>query len=263
MIGVCRLKVRIHPLTAVLFTICFFMGRGRLLVFTYVIMTLHEAAHLVSALCIGLKAESITLAPFGVQLKLKNKIVNSLAEEIILYSSGPLMNGIMAAMGLIIKNDEIYKLNMSLFIVNLIPVYPLDGGMIIKRVLSYRVGSEYAETIIKTISVLVIITIAAFTAATWYFGEFNMSLIIMTLFLIGNILTSSEKYDGIFINGISCKRKKSNRVKMVIVDENNSMVKAARSISPSFTTVAAVTDNDGCIKELVSEKEMIERITHD
>ncbi len=47
---------------------------------------------MIAAMAIGLKVSDMTLYPFGVNLKLKNKMVYSLADEIILYLSGPLFN---------------------------------------------------------------------------------------------------------------------------------------------------------------------------
>ena len=42
---------------------------------TYVVMILHELAHCLAAVCIGLKISHIDFYPFGVNLKLKNKLV--------------------------------------------------------------------------------------------------------------------------------------------------------------------------------------------
>ena len=50
---------------------------------TYAVMILHELAHCLAAVCIGLKISHIDFYPFGVNLKLKNKFVYSLADEII------------------------------------------------------------------------------------------------------------------------------------------------------------------------------------
>ena len=46
---------------------------------------------------------------------------------------------------------------------------------------------------------------------------------------------------------------------MVIVDDRNSLIKAAKTVSPSCTTIAAVMDGDGRVKELLGEREIIER----
>ena len=47
---------------------------------TYAVMILHELAHCLAAVCTD-KISHIDFYPFGVNLKLKNKFVYSLADE--------------------------------------------------------------------------------------------------------------------------------------------------------------------------------------
>lgn len=254
------MKIRIHPLTALLITICFLMGQIKLLLAAYIVMTLHEAAHLAAAVCIGLKPESITFAPFGVQLRLKSRMICSAADEVILYAAGPLVNGALALAALIFGYEQLYRLNISLFIMNLLPVIPLDGGMILRRLLMCRIGSEAAQNTMRAVTALFVLAFAAASAALWYTGGAGVTAAIMTLFLIGNMLTSGEKYSTEFIFAVSGAAKRTNRVKIVLVDEKHSYAKAARSITPSCTTLAAIAEN-GELKELVSETQILERVS--
>ena len=64
----------IHFLTPCLFAICYITGKLETLFISYIIMLLHELAHLLGAVVIGLKPARIVLYPFGVNLKLKNSI---------------------------------------------------------------------------------------------------------------------------------------------------------------------------------------------
>lgn len=253
------MRIRINPLSAVLFVISLFTGGAGMLILTYAVMTVHELAHLAAALVIGLKPESIEFAPFGVHLRLKNKIVRSISDEIILYAAGPLVNGAAAFAALHMGWERGYTINMALFIMNLMPVLPLDGGIILKRLLSYRVGAYAARRILTVTSVLLAFSFAGAAAAGIYLGRLNLSMLAMALFLLGNVLTSREKYDVDFIIAASGVKKNTNRVRMVVVDGNNSLLKAAKTVSPSCTTIAAVTDADGSIAELLSEREIIER----
>lgn len=254
------MKVRIHLLTAVLIIICFLMGQAKLMIAAYAVMTLHELAHFAAAMCIGLKPESITFAPFGVQLRLKSRIICSAADEVILYAAGPLINGALALLSLFLEFEQLYRLNISLFIMNLLPVMPLDGGMIIRRLIMSRTGVKSAQNAMRAITVFFALSFAAVSAAVWYAGGASLTMAVMSLFLIGNMLTSGEKYSPDFICAVSGAAKRTNKVKFVLVDENNNYVKAARSITPSCTTFAAVTEN-GELKELVSETDILNRIS--
>ncbi len=252
------MKIRISPLTVVMVVILF--NQLDLLLVTYIIMTIHELAHLFAAVCVGLKPESITFAPFGVHLVLKNKIVRSFADEIIVYAAGPLVNGLFAVISMKMGWVDLYKINTALFVMNMLPVLPLDGGVILKRVLSYKIGKSSAEKIMRITSGMlssVFLTLAIMGACK---GYINPSLFIMSVFLAGNLITGRELYSADFINGISDMKKKSNKVRVVIVDENNSIAKAVGNISTAYTTIAAITDNEGRITELLTDKAIIGKI---
>ena len=56
-------------------------GNLKVYLVAYSVMALHETAHLLAALAIGLKPESITFSPFGLHLSLRCKIINSVCDE--------------------------------------------------------------------------------------------------------------------------------------------------------------------------------------
>ena len=65
-------------------------------------MTIHEVAHLIAALSIGLMPEKLKFQPYGVNLTLKNKIIYSFSDEVILYLSGPFTNIFLSLICLLI-----------------------------------------------------------------------------------------------------------------------------------------------------------------
>lgn len=73
--------LRVNVLTITLFVFCIIFNKVDMLCVTYAVMILHELAHCLAAVCIGLKISHIDFYPFGVNLKLKNKLVYSLADE--------------------------------------------------------------------------------------------------------------------------------------------------------------------------------------
>ena len=254
------MKIRINPLTVVLFAILAFLGNIRLYILTYFIMALHEFAHLVAAVCIGLKAESVTFSPFGVHLRLDNKIINSLADEIILYSAGPLVNAFFALAALRFGWVDVFRLNVVLFIMNIMPVMPLDGGMITTRLLSYKLGRKRAKEILTAFSVIIGCILLGFFVYSVFIKRINLSVFIIAVFFIGNILTSKEMYNTDFINALSCRRKTSNRVKLVLINDTYSVSDAIREISPAYSTMAVELNEKDEVKRILSEKEILNYI---
>lgn len=255
------MKIRFNPLTALMFIAVYFSHSLEIYILAYLVMAAHEAAHLAAAAAIGLKPESITFSPFGVCLRLKNKIVRSFADEIILYSAGPLINGLFALTALLTKNAMMYKLNTALMVMNLLPVIPLDGGMICLRLLSQRMGRTAAKRVLNVVSAVFSFMFLSVAVAGLCLGYINISMFMIAALLIGNVLTSKEMYNVDFISTLSGEKKRNGKVKMVMIDGNHSLLDAAKSFSPAYNTVAVTKDNNGKISGMLSESEILEKIT--
>ena len=86
----------IHYTTVLFFVICWFIRRLELLILSYFTVFLHEMAHTVTAYIMDLEPSYIAFFPFGVNLRIKRKIIYSVSDEILLYMSGPLFNAVLA-----------------------------------------------------------------------------------------------------------------------------------------------------------------------
>lgn len=252
------MRVKVSVLTVVLFAIIAVLGDFKDYLTVYIIMIFHEAAHLVAALLIGLKPDCVLFAPFGVNLKLKNKIVYSLSEEVILYLSGPLLNGILSLVGLYMQNREFYQINTVLMIMNLLPILPLDGGMIFLRVISEFYSRHTAERLLIGISCTLTAILLVFACIGLWYGYINISLFIMSVFFLGNILTAKKMYDTNLLYALNSSKKKTNKVRVAVIDNDHSAVEALKNISPQHTTLAVEFYENGEFKRLLSEKSLIE-----
>ena len=132
-------------------------------------------------LLLGFKPQSIEIMPFGFSLNLipkeediETKIKKSNLVElkyIYVAIAGPLLNLIIATVFSYISlkvNSEIIDLitysNLIIFIFNLIPIYPLDGGRVIYSVLKINKGDIIAEkymNIIKETTIILLTIISS------------------------------------------------------------------------------------------------------
>ncbi|MCH5212178.1 MAG: site-2 protease family protein [Oscillospiraceae bacterium] len=247
------IKLRISPLIVPLAAATALLGNIQQFTLAYAVMTLHECAHLMAAMCIGLKPDTFELSPFGARLTLKNKIVRSLSDEIILYAAGPLMNGLLAIICGYFGLAWLHRMNTALMIMNLLPIIPLDGGIILKRILSNKIGKIAAERILMAVSAVLSVLFLAAALYGLYIHQINISMFIMSVFLLGNVVTGRELYDIEFITGLSGK-KRTNKVRLVLIDEDHTVLDAVKAVSPAYTIIA-VTDNNGEYRFL-SEKQL-------
>ncbi len=259
----------IHWLFVVLLVFCYINRQLETLVVSYFIIGVHEISHLVAAKFIGLSCSNITIYPFGLNLKLKNTIIYSLSDEIILYLSGPLSNILMALLSLIIgvKGDFYYK-NLALFFVNILPIIPLDGGMIIKKILNQRLGYDGGNRVMRVISFLFLAVVLSFFSILLYMQKFNPSLCIFAAFLVCNIIFSKEKYDTNLLKELLYAREKNykkqiSKARILGAYDKTSEIDIAKKFRPSERCFVFVTDKDNSVKKILSKEQIIQNLLAD
>lgn len=265
-------RIYINPLTVLLFVFCYINRQLETLVITYAIMLIHESAHLAAAMFIGLIPSHIIIEPFGVNLRLKNQIVYSIYDEILLYMSGPIVNIIFAFVGVIangyVKNVWIFDFavkNFALFGLNMLPILPLDGGVILKKIISAAIGCKNGERIMRIISGAMVCTIATLSVILMIKSGFNFSVVFLCVFLVMNIFVQKEKYNIDFVKELMFYKKKSSeykdkRVKLLAVSEDDSIRSAAEKFTNNTFGIAVVVDKHNKVGGLFTEPELIDAI---
>lgn len=133
-------------------------------------VVLHEYGHALTARRYGIQTEDIILSPIGGIARMK-RIPDNGWEEFKVAIAGPLVNVVIATiLGTIFYfaygfsqflNDEdvsyiatlpgfmsyVIASNVALFIFNLIPAFPMDGGRILRALLSLKLGTLKATKI--------------------------------------------------------------------------------------------------------------------
>lgn len=168
---------------------------------------IHELGHLLCGIILGFKPKNIVIMPYGVKLnfkinyqdynkKIKNGNVLSL-KKIAIAIAGPMLNLILFLITMIftyyygdftflgMTNDNIMYSNLLIFIFNLIPIYPLDGGRIVQEGLHIFKGLQQSYTYIQDISW---ISIAVFTAVCsiliLYYKNFALLIVLTYLWCL-------------------------------------------------------------------------------
>ena len=158
---------------------------------------IHEFGHLLAGLILGMKPEKMDIMPYGISISFKlmprdynNKILNgNLLEikKIFVAIAGPLTNLLIMVIcynlniDLFTKAIIIYA-NLLLILFNLLPLYPLDGGRILKGILHIIFGKQKAERYINNISFASIMTLTIIASITIYMAK-NIAIFLIVIFL--------------------------------------------------------------------------------
>lgn len=169
---------------------------------------IHEIGHLIAGLLVGMKPEKIEIMPFGISISFKiepkeyNKKVkrgNILEiKKIAVAIAGPITNFIIICITCnlnleIIKSLIIIYTNFLIMIFNLLPIYPLDGGRILKGILHILYGKRKAEKYTNTLSKITLLIITAIASILILYIQ-NIAVFIIDMYLWYIVLKEDLKY---------------------------------------------------------------------
>lgn len=142
----------------------------------YLFIIFHELSHIIFATIYGKKIKRIKLSLAGICVTFNNESID-IVKKIIIYIAGPMSN---FALALIFKKiDFVFEINLFLGVLNLLPIYPLDGYNIIIVLLDF-VGKSSYIVFIEGLFLLILLFISFFVFVTY----FNPSLLIFICYII-------------------------------------------------------------------------------
>ena len=131
-----------------------------LLVFSCVV--LHEFGHAIAARCFGIATRDITISPIGGMARLE-RIPQQPAHEIAIALAGPAVNTVIACLLLTVITpatgianlsqipagsgyllQQLLFVNVAMVALNLLPAFPMDGGRVLRALLTTMTGHPSA-----------------------------------------------------------------------------------------------------------------------
>ena len=133
----------------------------------YFFVLLHELGHVFAAKGLNIEAKSIHLFPFGGIARIKFPEKQNSKKEFLITIAGPLVNlGLLIIFTLCqLVTPENYLIlnhfmlvNLVLFVFNLLPLFPMDGGRLLRCILhflmeDYNKATKWAVRIGQVLSI--------------------------------------------------------------------------------------------------------------
>ena len=157
--------------------------------------------NLIIGLFLGFKPEKMTILPYGLKINFKpndmdfNKRIkhgNVLSiKRIILALGGPITNIICILIAILIREnmyiekvffENIIYANLLIAIFNMLPIYPLDGGRVIKEITHIFIGLRKSYRYTQIISEICLYIITALSSVLILYYK-NIAIFIVVTYL--------------------------------------------------------------------------------
>ena len=185
-------RFRVHPLFLAAGLVSAFTGDLMLFLAAAVAAVEHECAHAFVARRYGFALDKLVLMPYGAVL---SGDISGIAkrQELAVLAAGPLANAATALAFVALwwlfpetypYTDAAAYVSFSLFLVNLLPAYPLDGGRMLHLLLS-PLGERRARRICRAVTLLVAAGVLAYFIWTCFADPAWTALIFSVLLAAG------------------------------------------------------------------------------
>ena len=174
---------------------------------------IHELGHMLTGLIFKLKVDKLEIMPCGVSVSFKETENMSIKKielkKILIALAGPATSLFLVVLYTYIntlyisKQDAVYA-NLLILLFNLIPLYPLDGGRIIKGILNIEIGYKKSQQLTNLISNFTMIILTLFCSIGVYYFK-NIAIFLICIFLW--IITIQENNKEKFLETLDFKQK--------------------------------------------------------
>ncbi|MEW9053321.1 MAG: M50 family metallopeptidase [Neobacillus sp.] len=258
--------VHIHPLLWVIIAISVATAHFLELCLLIGIIFIHEMGHAAAASFFSWRIKKITLLPFGGVAEMEEHGNRPLKEEAIVVLAGPIQHIWMVGAAYLlftfsIISEDMFQLffsyNVMIFIFNLFPVWPLDGGKLIFLLLSLKKSFPNAHQLTLIVSSVFLIV---FSLATLLLVPTHLNIWIIIGFLVFSIFYEWKQRRYIFMRFLLERYygKKSNLQALVPIQANeqdlliNVLEKFQRGCKHPI-----IVESNGKEKGLLDENELL------
>lgn len=195
-----------------LFFVAGVLERG-LIIFGLVMF--HELAHTIAARLYGIRVIDVEILPFGGVARVGGEMSIAPSKEIAIALAGPMSNLLLIGIALGLKNYGIWseelgpffiQTNLLLAIFNLLPGLPLDGGRIVRSLLSLHVGISQATYIAARMGQFIAIMVIGFGIVGVLYGMNGLDVVIIALFVLYSATREKSLAPYLFIRHLAQKK---------------------------------------------------------
>ena len=187
-------EVFVHAGTLAYALYMLLLGQGWLMLTGIASIMLHEGAHAAMAAAAGRPPGEVELTPLGAVMRLDEEDTLPRGWRLAVILAGPAMTLTLCSAALLLTKAGwlplsagrmVFRCNLALLLLNLLPVMPLDGGRLTALLLGIRLRPQTVRTVMRALGAAVgLACILLNLWVTWRYGGWNLSLAAAGCFML-------------------------------------------------------------------------------
>lgn len=257
-----------------LFFVAGILEKGLIL---FAVVLVHEIAHTITAVRLGIQVIEIELLPFGGVARLGTELALNTQKEIAVAMAGPLSN--LALIGLALGfrsyglwNEELGRFflqcNILLAGFNLLPALPLDGGRVLRAYLAGWVGLKQATYLCSAMGQAWAVLVTSLAVSGLLLGISGLDILILGLFIFYAATREKKSAPYLFIRQLTQKKKELAEIglmpaEMMVLLEKVPLKEVIKPFVPGKFYFIMVLDDEMKYSRLLTETQVVDALlTH-
>lgn len=251
-----------------LFIVSFLIDDLKLYLWNVVFVILHELSHLLVSKKLGYLPKKIHLTFFGASLEGDDDFL--IQDEIKIILAGPILNFFVIIFCYLmfwfkpesyIFLSDILIANWSIFLFNMLPIFPLDFGRILLVFFNKKYDRKQALLKVKKVSIFVVgFLFCVYLVSCFFVFNFTLGFVAVNLFCLTVSNTSGTSFKRQLF--VDLKLKKINRgliERVVYVEQGCENFKLYKFIDEYHYFKFVFLDKNGDVSGVLYEKELYEK----
>ncbi len=236
----------------------------------FISVLLHELGHVYIAKILKLRVEEVELFPFGGVARMEDITKYGGLLETFVAISGPVVSLLLVMLSFILSLfssffQVLMEYNKILFLFNLIPVLPMDGGRIARNILLHYMGYKQATKIMVYLGRIFSIMLVLYNIIRIMEGEKSGAYLLISVFIYMGTVKEMRFCSYYYLlnrnnKKIKMIKKRVIRKRELNVHEDTYIRFAASQFSPSSLCEIIVLNPSGKVLKVLSEADIMEGI---
>lgn len=262
-------RISVHPAFLLLVGLSFITGARTRMLALLSALILHELGHIVCALILKIKLDALELLPFGARLETRAVYSAAAYKGVILSLGGPLISLAVCLAALAFSGSffsALHSYSWLLFLFNMLPFLPLDGGSALRYLLRQNLGYARITRILCRLAQLAALCVLIYSAYLIVYSIPRFFPAAMSLYLMYSATLEMRADFLAYVDSLIARRQRIAGgapipVQELAADESAELISLLKYLKPEcYHRVLVLSDGGKRVLGIIEEERLLDGI---